>query len=56
MVPSLDIFDGDLTFKLVSFFANGVIIVHSLKTRVIMKLIEKHGHVNTFKRTIGDKN
>jgi hypothetical protein len=21
-----------------------------------MKLIEKHGHVNTFKRTIGDKN
>jgi len=42
MVPSLDIFDGDLTFKLVCFGANGVIIFESLKTRVIMKFIEKH--------------
>jgi hypothetical protein len=41
MVPSLDIFDGDLMFKLVCFGANGVIIFQCLRTRVIMKLIEK---------------
>ncbi len=41
MVPSLDIFDGDLMFKLVCFGASGVIIFKCLKTRVIMKLIEK---------------
>jgi hypothetical protein len=42
MIASLDIFDGDLTFKLICFGANGVIIFQSLKTRVIMKLTEKH--------------